>query len=95
MPRTQSLTITLPEDATSLIASKIATGAYATASDVIQASLLALQDQDMAMDEWLKTEVTKSYDEVLADPTTAIPAEQVMDRIRTTYSELTKTPARG
>jgi hypothetical protein len=35
-----------------------------------------------AIDDWLRGEVTRSYDEYKADPSIAIPAGKIMSRLR-------------
>jgi antitoxin ParD1/3/4 len=52
---------------------------------VIRDGLRALQARDAAVEKWLRDEVAKSYDEYAADPSIAIPADQVMARLRASY----------
>lgn len=38
--------------------------------------------KDAALERWLREDVARSFDEHKADPATAIPAEQIMARLR-------------
>jgi antitoxin ParD1/3/4 len=67
--------------------SKVASGQYATESEVIRDRLRALQARDAALQKWLQDEVVQSYDEFAANPAIGIPAEDVMGRLRTAYKE--------
>jgi len=68
-----------------MVKAKVASGEYATESEVIRAGLRALQARDAAVDKWLRDEVAKSYDEYAADPSIGIPADDIMARLRASY----------
>ncbi len=85
MRNTQPLSITLPHDMAAMIKAKVASGEYATESEVIRDGLRVLQARDAAMDNWLRDEVAKSFDEYAADPSIGIPAGDVMARLRASY----------
>ncbi|MBA3920687.1 MAG: type II toxin-antitoxin system ParD family antitoxin [Nostocaceae cyanobacterium] len=89
MRTTQALTITLPHDMLEMVKAKVKSGEYATESEVIRDGLRTLQARDAALEKWLSEEVIKSYDECEADATLCVPAEQVMERIRTQYRKRT------
>ena len=57
-------------------------GADASASEVGRAGLRALEERDAAVESWLRTEVVQAYDELDADPGSAIPAEEVFAELR-------------
>ena len=82
MRTTHPLSITLPHDMAAMVKAKVASGEYATESEVIRDGLRALQARDAAVEAWLRGEVARSYDEHAADPTAGIPAEQMMARLR-------------
>jgi antitoxin ParD1/3/4 len=82
---TQPLSITLPHDMAAMVKAKVASGEYATESEVIRDGLRALQARDAAVEKWLRDEVAKSYDEYAADPSIGIPAGDVMARLRASY----------
>ena len=85
MRNTHPVTITLPHDMAAMVKAKVASGEYATESEVIRDGLRALQARDAAVDEWLRDEVAKSYDEYAADPSIGIPADDIMARLRASY----------
>jgi antitoxin ParD1/3/4 len=81
MRTTQQFSITLPTEMAEVIKSKIATGEYATESEVIRDGLRALMLRDRAVENWLKEEVGSAYDALKADPSRAISAEQVRSKL--------------
>ena len=95
MRSTSPISVTLPHDMAAMVKAKVASGEYATESEVIRDGLRTLQARDAAVESWLKGEVAKSYDEYAADPNTGIPADEVMARLRTTYrARLAKTKSK-
>ena len=68
-----------------MVKAKVASGEYATESEVIRDGLRALQARDAAVDKWLRDEVAKSCDEYAADPSIGIPADDIMARLRASY----------
>jgi antitoxin ParD1/3/4 len=87
MRNTHPLTITLPRDMADMVKAKVASGEYATESEVVRDGLRALMARDAAVEAWLRGEVAKSYDEYAADPSTGLPAEDVMAQLRRSYRE--------
>jgi putative addiction module CopG family antidote len=85
MRNTHPISVTLPHDMAAMIKAKVASGEYATESEVIRDGLRTLQARDAAIERWLRSEVAKSYDEYKADPSLGIPAEAVMARLRASY----------
>jgi putative addiction module CopG family antidote len=85
MRTTHPISITLPHDMAAMVKAKVASGEYATESEVIRDGLRTLLARDSAVDRWLRDEVAKSYDEYAADPSIGIPAEDVMARLRASY----------
>ncbi len=85
MRNTQPISITLPHEMAAMVKAKVASGEYATESEVIRDGLRALQARDAAVENWLRDEVAKSYDEYAADPSIGIPASDVMARLRASY----------
>jgi putative addiction module CopG family antidote len=87
MRNTQPISITLPHDMAAMVKAKVASGEYATESEVIRDGLRTLMARDAAIDTWLREEVARSYDEFAADPSIGIPADEVMARLRASYRE--------
>jgi antitoxin ParD1/3/4 len=85
MRNTSPLSITLPHEMAAMVKAKVASGEYATESEVIRDGLRALQARDTAVENWLQDEVAKSYDEYATDRKSGIPAEEILARLRTAY----------
>ena len=85
MRTTQPISVTLPHDMAALLKAKVASGEYATESEVIREGLRALQARDVAMENWLRDEVAKSYDEFKSSPQLGIPAGEVLSQVRATF----------
>lgn len=81
MRSTQSFNISLTDDLAELVKSKVSTGEYATASDVIRDGLHALMERDQAVEQWLQQQVCPAYDALKKDPARAVTIEQVRARI--------------
>jgi len=61
---------------------RIKAGSYASADEVIQAGLLALEREEASTNEWL----TKLAEESSADPRPSVPASQVFRELRAKYA---------
>jgi len=59
---TQQFSITLPNEMADAVRAKVASGEYATESEVIRDGLRALLARDQAVERWLKDEVAAAYD---------------------------------
>jgi antitoxin ParD1/3/4 len=92
MSAAERRTFSLPVEQASYIDSLVASGAYASASEVVRAGLRALQERDAAVERWLREDVVPVYDAMQADPARGIPAEQVMAAIRRRHAEHRKGP---
>jgi antitoxin ParD1/3/4 len=57
MRTTQQLSITLPNEMADLVRAKVATGEYATESEVIREGLRTLLARDRAVEGWLREQV--------------------------------------
>ena len=95
MSNVEKRTVTLPHEHAAFINAQVASGAFASASEVVRAGLRALQDRDAVVERWLHTEVAAVYDEHKADPSKAVPADQVMARLRARAEARRKTAANG
>ena len=68
MRTTRQLSVTLPNEMAEQIRAKVASGEYASESEVIRDGLRALQARDRAVEQWLRTEVVSIYDAMQSDP---------------------------
>ena len=82
MRTTQQFSITLPHDMAEVVERKIQSGAYASVSEVMRDGVRALIERDAAIERWLREEVVPGHAEHLADPSKAVPAEEVLPRIK-------------
>ena len=82
MSNVQKRTFSLAEEQAEFIDAKVASGDYASASEVVREGLRALKAQDEAIERWLREEVAPTYDKMMADPSRGIPLEEAFDEIR-------------
>ena len=87
MSNIEKRTVSLPSEHAAFIDAKVASGAYASASEVVRAALRALQERDDAVERWLREEVAPTYDRMLADPKRGKPAAKVFDELRKRHGE--------
>ena len=81
MRSTQQFSITLPNEMAEAVRAKVASGEYATESEVIRDGLRALIARDAAVDAWLRTKVAAAYDALKASPARAVSAADVRRRL--------------
>ena len=93
MSAIEKRTISLPSEHAVFIAAKVASGAYASASEVVRAGLRALQERDEAVERWLRDEVAPAYDRMKVNPSNAVPAKQVFDSFRSRHAARLKGKA--
>ncbi len=84
MPSTycEKRTVSLPAEQGRYIDALVESGVYGSASEVVRAGLRALEERDAAVERWLRREVVQAYDELDADPGSAVPAEEVFAELR-------------
>jgi len=77
MPRTsRPITVTLGEFQEKVDA-RVASGAYASASEVMRAAIRALEREEAAAQDWL----TRAVDEALADPRPSMSMDEAFERL--------------
>lgn len=77
MRTTRQLSITMPNEMADALRERVASGAYASESEVVRDGLRALFRQDQAVERWLQTEVLAAYDELRSDPTEAVSSKDM------------------
>jgi len=87
MRTTQQMSITLPKELAETVKRKVASGEYATESEVIRDGLRTLLARDRAMETWLSETVAPIYDRMKADPKRAVPVKQVRARLAAEYKK--------
>ncbi|QJU58856.1 type II toxin-antitoxin system ParD family antitoxin [Sphingomonas sp. AP4-R1] len=77
MRSTQQFSVTLPNEMAALVRAKVASGEYASESEVIREGLRALGARERAMDDWLKQHALPAYDAYRADPSCGLSVDDV------------------
>ncbi len=77
MRSTQQFSVTLPNEMAAQVKAKVASGEYASESEVIRDGLRALEARDMAVERWLRNEIVPVYEAFKADPSSGLSVEQV------------------
>jgi antitoxin ParD1/3/4 len=90
MAKIEKRTVSLPQEHAAFIDQQVASGAYASASEVVRAGLRALQERDAAVERWLREEVAPVYDAMQAEPGRAIGIDTVFNNIRARHAERLK-----
>lgn len=93
MPSPEKRTFSLPTEQAGYIDALVASGTYASGSEVVRAGLRALQERDAAVEKWLRDEVLGVYDAMRSNPARAIPAEKVFATIRARHADRLKKKA--
>ena len=83
-------TVSLPAEQAEFIDAQVASGAYASASEVVRAGLRALISQEAAVERWLREEVASTYDAMRQDPSRALSSKDVFDHIRARHAAMSK-----
>jgi putative addiction module CopG family antidote len=86
---TQQFSITLPNEMAEAVKAKVATGEYATESEVIRDGLRTLLARDRAVESWLRDQVGPAYDAIKADPTRAVSVDHVRARLADEHRKAT------
>ncbi len=85
MRTTQQLSITLPLEMADAVKAKVATGEYATESEVIRDGLRVLLARDRMVEAWLREQVVPAYDAIKADPSRGASVDDVRARLESTH----------
>ena len=92
MRTTQQFSITLPNEMAEAVKSKVASGEYATESEVIRDGLRVLIARDRAVENWLLEQVGPAYDALKADSPRAVTVEQMRARLTAEHKKATAKP---
>jgi len=88
MQSTQQFSITLPNEMADAVRAKVASGEYATESEVIREGLRALLARDRAIDDWLRKDVAAAYDTHKANPSRAVAVSDVKARLAAAHKKV-------
>lgn len=89
MRTTQQMSITLPNELAVAVRAKVASGEYASESEVIRDGLRVLMARDRAVERWLREEVGPAYDALKSDPSRVVTATQIRTRLAAEYIRAT------
>ena len=89
MRTTKQLSITLPKEMADAVKAKVATGEYATESEVIRDGLRVLMARDRVVESWLLEQVVPAYDALKADPSRAVTVNQIRARLEAEHKAAT------
>jgi antitoxin ParD1/3/4 len=93
MTNRETHTVPLSADDAKYVASLVASGAYASASEMVRAGLQALREA--AIDRWLHDEVVPVYDAMQRDPDRALSGREVTASLDSHHAERLKSKKRG
>jgi Arc/MetJ-type ribon-helix-helix transcriptional regulator len=77
MAQAPTLQVTLSEEAFEFVQQKVASGEFASESDVLMSGIEVLRDRQEQIALWEREVVVAAYDRLKADPSSAIPLEEV------------------
>lgn len=86
MAASEKRTFSLPREQANYIDRLVASGTYATSSEVIRAGLRALQERDMAVENWLRHDVVPVALAMQAEPERGLGADEVFNEIRALHA---------
>ncbi|XUY26249.1 ribbon-helix-helix domain-containing protein [Agrobacterium sp. rho-8.1] len=88
MRTTRSLSVTLPLDMAEMVKSKVASGEYATESEVVRDGLRTLAARDLAVERWLKEDVAAAYDAHKTGPQRASLLKDSISNLRRHFDDI-------
>lgn len=86
MAAAEKRTFSLPREQAEFIDGLVASGSFASGSEVVRAGLRALQERDAAVERWLREEVVPVMAEMQAHPERGLTAEEVFGEIRALHA---------
>jgi antitoxin ParD1/3/4 len=87
MPKVVKRTYSLTAEQAAFIDRKVASGEYASGSEVVRSGLREMQEHDAVIEKWLHEEVIPAYERWKAGKEKTYPAEEVFDRIQAMLEE--------
>jgi antitoxin ParD1/3/4 len=74
--------VELPPELAEFVRTKIRNGEFASESEVLLASVRALQESELEFERWLLDDVAAAYDAHRADPSSAVDLDEAANRLR-------------
>lgn len=88
MRASKPITITLPPEMARAVKDRVASGDYASESEVIRDGLRALEAQEEAVERWLQTEGVARYDAWKGSTRKTLFGEEVRDNLKRKASQM-------
>lgn len=84
MRTTQQMSITLPNEMAEFVREKVASGDYASDSEVLRDALRVLRERDRAVEAWLREQVVPAAKALRENPERALSADEVRAELKKT-----------
>ncbi len=94
MRSTQQFSVTLPNDMAAEVRAKVASGEYASESEVIRDGLRALRARDAAVEHWLRHDAATAYAALKADPSRGVALEDARAALTERHAARAAPPKR-
>ncbi len=91
MRSTKQFSVTLPNEMAAEIEAKVASGDYASESEVIREGLRALKAREKAIEHWLRHDVAEIHDSMKADPSRGRSLADVRTTLAAEHKRASKT----
>ncbi|MBN3053807.1 type II toxin-antitoxin system ParD family antitoxin, partial [Pectobacterium brasiliense] len=82
MRTTQQMSITLPNEMAALVKARVASGEYASESEVIREGLRALLARDNAVEKWLQEQVVPAWNALQRGETDSLSGNDIRNRLK-------------
>lgn len=87
MRTTQQMSITLPNEMAALVKARVASGEYASESEVIREGLRALLARDNAVEKWLQEQVVPVWNAL--QETDSLSGSDIRNRLKAEHKKAT------
>ena len=87
---TEKRTFSLPQEHTAFIDQLVRSGSFASASEVVRAGIRALQERDIAIENWLQNDVAPVYDLMQKNPNRGISLNNAFAKIHQQHIDNSK-----
>ena len=88
MRSTQQFSVTLPNEMADEVRAKVASGVYASESEVIRDGLRALRARDRAIEGWLNGIALPAYDAYRVDPSRGIAIDDIRNELADRHGQI-------
>lgn len=93
MPTVEKMSIALPKEMASLVREAVATGEYASSSEVVRDALRDWNERRSLRQKSLRT-LSKFWRQSLEDKKPGIPMDEALDRLERKYQAMAGTPGK-